>query len=49
MKLTHFGCLYYEKRRKVPECLDEEGDFVLACFRTCQGNLWETKVILKGN
>ena len=22
--------------------LDEEGDFVLACLRTCKGNLWET-------
>ena len=26
----------------VPKYLDEEGDFVLACSRTCEGNLWET-------
>ena len=26
----------------VPKYLDEEGDFVLACLRTCEGNLWET-------
>ena len=27
---------------KVPKYLDEDGDFVLPCFRTCEGNLWET-------
>ena len=29
----------------VPKNLDEEGDFVLACLRTCEGNytrLWAT-------
>ena len=35
MKLTHFKCLFIVY-------LDEEGDFVLACLRTCEGNLWET-------
>ena len=30
------------KEKKVPKYLDEEGDFVLAFLRTCEGNLWET-------
>ena len=30
------------KTTKFPKYLDEEGDFVLACLRTCEGNLWET-------
>ena len=32
---------YLSKKKKVPEHLDEERDFVLACLRTCEGNLWE--------
>ena len=27
--------------KRVPTYFDE-GDFVLACLRTCEGNLWET-------
>ena len=34
--------LLLSKRKKVPPYLDEEGDFVLACLRTCESNLWET-------
>ena len=30
------------KEKEVPKHLDEEGDFVWACLRTCEGNLWET-------
>ena len=37
MKLTHFKCLYY-KKKKVPAHLDEEGDFVSSFIRTCEGN-----------
>ena len=30
------------KEKEVSKYLDEEGDFVLACLRTCEDNLWET-------
>ena len=30
------------KEKKVPKYLDEEGDFFVACLRTCEDNLWET-------
>ena len=30
------------KENEVPTHLGEEGEFVLACLRTCEGNLWET-------
>ena len=39
-KLTHLKC-YLSRKKKLPEYLDE-GDFGLACLRTCEGNLWET-------
>ena len=29
-------------KKKVAKYLDEEGDFVLACLRIREGNLWET-------
>ena len=41
MKLTHSKCKL-SRKKKVPKYLDEEGDFVLACLRACEGNLWET-------
>ena len=40
---THsFKMLISSKKKKVPAYLDEAEDFVLACLRTCEGNLWET-------
>ena len=33
--------LILSKKMRVPAYLDEEGDFVLACLRTCEGKLWE--------
>ena len=44
MKLAHFKCFCYQRKRKVPTYLDEEGGFVLACLRTYEGNLWETRL-----
>ena len=41
MKFSHFKCLL-SRKKKVPKYLDEEVDFVLACLRTCEDNLWET-------
>ena len=32
------------KEKTVPECLDKEGDFVLAFLRACEVNLWEFKL-----
>ena len=40
MKLNHFKCSLSRKKR-VLKYIDEEGDFVLACLRTCEGNSWE--------
>ena len=34
-KLVHFK-FQLSRKKKVPKCLDEEGDFVLACLRTCE-------------
>ena len=39
MKLSHFKL---SRKKKVPKYLDEEGDFVFACLRTCESNLSET-------
>ena len=30
------------KEKEGSKVYDEEGDFVLACLRTCEGNLWKT-------
>ena len=38
MILIHFKC-QLSRKKKVPRYLDVEGDFVLACLRTCEGSL----------